>query len=607
MRSNIYFFLFSILCAFSVDSYAQAPSIIWQRTLGTAINEGPNDIVKTLDGNLMMCGRAGDAISGNKSVIGTVWFVKMDTSGNILAQYGFPDIAGKAIQIVRDIKATSDSGVVIIADVNGGATALDYGIMKIDKNGVVQFQKQIMGAVDDVPLYVSQTLDGGFVIGGQSDSFSAFDKSENSNGGDDCWIVKLDALGNIEWENTIGGAASDFAAFVHQYSDSTYMIAGTSNSDISGDKTMNLNGGGDIWVLKLDKNGVILSQYQLGGSATDNTFGFATNAVKDLYIACISQSGISGDKTEASFGGMDYWIVKADSTGSVIWQNTVGGSSNDIPSNMEVDGNGNCIVTGRSLSNMSGEKSENSLGSYDYWVMKIDNTGALVWENTIGGSGLDDSRGIVINGDGSCIVSGTSNSPISGDKNEASFGFVDMWILKIAGPGVAPLPLDLLSFEAKAEQAHISLYWHTENMQQVAGFEVEKSADAKSFSNIGYVKATEASNYSYKDPVILDNNFYRLRMIDQDGKYTYSDVVKVVNTQTVTVTAYPNPAKDQMTIVSSENTFSYEITDRLGNVLMKGIAGASIETISIEQLPVGIYYLKIIAAGGNKTLAISKM
>lgn len=605
MKKRAYLFL--IFCTLSATCYAQAPSVIWQRTLGTASSEGPNDIVKTLDGNLMMCGRAGDAISGNKSVTGQVWFVKMDSSGNILAQYGFPDIAGKAIQIVRDVKATADSGVVMIADVNGGVTTLDYGIMKLDKNGVIQFQKQIIGAVDDVPLYVSQTLDGGFIIAGQSDSYAAYDKTENSNGGDDCWIVKLDALGNIVWDNTIGGASPDFGAFAHQYTDSTYMIGCTSSSGISGDKIMNSIGSSDIWVLKLDKNGTILSQYQVGGSGNDNTIGFATNANKDLYMASISQSGISGDKTEDGYGGSDYWVLKVDSTGSVVWQNTVGGSSNDVVYTIEANAAGNCIVTGRSGSNMSGEKSENSLGSFDYWVMKFDNTGALLWENTVGGSGLDDSRSIVLNDDGSCIVSGTSNSPISGDKNEASFGFVDMWILKIAGPGVSPLPLNLLSFEANNKLSHIDLNWRTANQQQVDGFEIEKSADAKVFSNIGFVKATEENDYKFVDPVITDHCFYRLKMLDQDGKYTYSNVVKIIHTDHANVAVFPNPVQDYLTIVSPENSFSYELMDRIGTIILKGNAARSTEIISLEKLPSGTYYLLVSTGAGHQTLTINKM
>ncbi|MBL0052461.1 MAG: hypothetical protein IPP29_13595 [Bacteroidetes bacterium] len=102
-----------------------------------------------------------------------------------------------------------------------------------------------------------------------------------------------------------------------------------------------------------------------------------------------SSSNISGDKTENSNGTYDYWVVKIDSLGAIVWQNTIGGNSNDELSSITPSPDGGYVLGGYSYSNISGDKTENSNGSYDYWVVKIDSLGAIVWQNTIGGSSDD--------------------------------------------------------------------------------------------------------------------------------------------------------------------------------------------------------------------------
>ena len=104
---------------------------------------------------------------------------------------------------------------------------------------VIEWQNTIGGNNID-PLYsIFQTYDGGYILGGWSFSDSSGDKTEDNLGITDYWIVKTDAAGNIEWENTIGGNIQEYMHTVEQTSDGGYIIAGHSDSDISGDKTEN--------------------------------------------------------------------------------------------------------------------------------------------------------------------------------------------------------------------------------------------------------------------------------------------------------------------------------------------------------------------------------
>ncbi|MBK9319039.1 MAG: T9SS C-terminal target domain-containing protein, partial [Bacteroidetes bacterium] len=141
-----------------------------------------------------------------------------------------------------------------------------------------------------------------------------------------------------------------------------------------------------------------------------------------FILGGISNSNLSGDKIENCLGSYDYWIVKTDSIGSIQWQNTIGGNGLDALTAIRQTADGGYIIGGWSISNISGDKSETCLGSEDYWVVKTDAMGNIQWENTIMGAYIDDLTSIFQITDGGYILGGSSYSNISGDKTENSLG-----------------------------------------------------------------------------------------------------------------------------------------------------------------------------------------
>src|SRR5258707_134026 len=114
----------------------------------------------------------------------------------------------------------------------------------------IEWQNTIGGSDDDEIFAVQQTSDGGYILGGSSYSNISGDKTENCLGGYDYWILKLDSIGNIQWQNTIGGTFDDELYSLQQTSDGGYILGGRSSSDISGDKTENsINGSNDYWII----------------------------------------------------------------------------------------------------------------------------------------------------------------------------------------------------------------------------------------------------------------------------------------------------------------------------------------------------------------------
>ncbi|MBK6640833.1 MAG: hypothetical protein IPG39_06105 [Bacteroidetes bacterium] len=115
---------------------------------------------------------------------------------------------------------------------------------------------------------IIQTLDEGYLLGGTSYSSISGDKNENNNGICDYWIVKTDSLGVIQWENTIGGNGWDDLHAIIQTSDGGYILGGFSDSNISVDKTEGCNGSYDYWIVKTDILGNIQWQNTIGGVGT---------------------------------------------------------------------------------------------------------------------------------------------------------------------------------------------------------------------------------------------------------------------------------------------------------------------------------------------------
>ncbi|MBC8172503.1 MAG: T9SS type A sorting domain-containing protein, partial [Chitinophagales bacterium] len=180
----------------------------------------------------------------------------------------------------------------------------------------IEWQNTIGAYLTENLLDIQQTIDGGYVLGGSSSSNGFEDKTEHTQGGFDYWVVKLDVLGNIEWDNTIGGNSDDNMFSINQTLDGGYILSGTSASDISFDKTENHIGPSyykDYWIVKINESGEIEWQNTIGGDGSDGGVSARQTPDGGYILAGISTSDISGDKTEPVIGGCcsnDYWVVK---------------------------------------------------------------------------------------------------------------------------------------------------------------------------------------------------------------------------------------------------------------------------------------------------------
>lgn len=337
-------------------------------------------------------------------------------------------LGGSEIENAYSIQQTTDGGYIVAGysysnddQVSGNHGMRDIWLIKLDEVGNLEWQRSLGGIGDDEARSVQQTADGGYIVAGYT----------SANGGDvngyiglnDYWIVKLDAVGNIQWQKPLGGSWKEEAYSIQQTTDGGYIVCGRSESnnfDVS-----STHGFYDCWVVKLDASGNIQWERSLGGSGYEEAH-FIRQTSDGGYIIAGSSNSTDGDLT-SSHGEYDAWIVKLDPTGNIEWQKSLGGTATDAATAIQQSTDGGYIVVGSSSSS-DGDATVNH-GSSDYWIVKLDETGNIQWQKSLGGSSDEGPSAVQQTIDGGYIVGGYTKST-DGDVN-GNHGYGDCWLIKL--------------------------------------------------------------------------------------------------------------------------------------------------------------------------------
>jgi hypothetical protein len=346
-------------------------------------------------------------------------------------------LGGSKNESAQAVTKTSDGGYAILGytqsndgDVrNKSNESYDYWLLKFDARNQLQWQKTYGGSDDDRGFDLIQTSDGGFAMLGKSKS-NDLDVSENS-GFDDFWVSKLDSNGSISWEYSYGFAGSDTPNSIIQTRDNGYLLTGVldvSASNGQGDRhaaVRQRHAGGDYWAVKLNSSGVREWSNYYGGSFTDTAYD-AIQTQDNGYII-IGSSDSNDVDISNSKGGYDFWVVKISNTGSLVWEKTFGGSEIDEARAITSSNDGNYLIVGDTRSDDL-NISQNA-GAADLWLIKITPEGTLLWEKTIGGTNFDVGRSVSKTQDNGFLISGSSRS--SDGNLTTNKGLNDAWVLKI--------------------------------------------------------------------------------------------------------------------------------------------------------------------------------
>ena len=243
---------------------------------------------------------------------------------------------------------------------------------------------------------ISKTSDGGFIIGGETISFSA--------GSYDAFLIKTDSNGNEEWNKTFGGSAKDGCRAVKQTDGGGYILAGYADSYGYP--------GHDYWLIRTDENGDELWNYTYGGQSSDAAVSVIQTSDGDFVMAGYSYT--------YSYGGKDVWVVKTDENGNELWNDHYGGIGNDQGMSMVESTDGGYVIAGYTSSFGS--------GGTDMWLVKIDINGGYEWDQCFGGNDDDWAGSIDLTLEGGYII--------SGDTKSYGNGGYDVWVIKTDNNGI---------------------------------------------------------------------------------------------------------------------------------------------------------------------------
>jgi hypothetical protein len=379
----------------------------------------------------------------------------------------------------------------------------DIWMYCVDSAGTIIWQQRHSGFKNDASKSVIATSDGGFLIVGTSESDISCEKSQSEYGYSDFWIVKTDSAGNKLWDKRHGGSnGTDWAFSAFETSDGGFIVGGVSDSQLSGNVTDSIHGIKDAWVIKINSSGI--KQWDNMYGAVNQEYLYDLIGTSDdgyIFTAWLSGNGTypNGDVSQNGHGNDDAWVVKCDSAGMIIWDIVVGGDDTEIFQklffsysgyllalgaldslsdgwnvcdtlvrgkfdcyisiidtstgmtlcdkrfggnqtdeifNITETSDGGYIIAANSKSGISYEKTESNRGLLDYWIVKMDSALNIQWDKTFGGSNDDRLAGVVEVTPGSYIAYGSSKSPISGDKEVPLWGgsvpawMEDIWVIK---------------------------------------------------------------------------------------------------------------------------------------------------------------------------------
>lgn len=470
----------------------------------------------------------------------------------------------------HSVWATTDGGSVIACyspsingDVTGNHGNGDYWVVKLDAAGNIQWQKSLGGSDYDMPHAIQQTSDGGYIVVGESKSIDGDVTGHHGTTSiySDMWVVKLNNLGNLEWQKSLGGSYPEVAYSVQQTIDGGYILAGYSSS-IDGDAIGHLTYNNvDVWIVKINSIGNIIWQKSFGGFSTEVACG-VIQTFDGGYVVAASTSSNSGDVTFL-YGENDYWIIKLDSTGNIQWQKTFGGSYNESLTSIQQTSDGGYIVAGNSQSHdFDVTMHYGSAINYDTWIVKLNAVGNIQWQKTIGGTGGDNANSIQQLADGGYIFAGVSSST-DGDASVNPAAGGNFWIVRLNSNG--------------------NVVWQ----KSVGGTNFDIAKSIRQTIDGGFIVA----GYSYSNNGDVTLHY---------GNPTYPDiwVVKLgsetLSTQEIEnlkISVYPNPTSDNINVSGISSDVEFKIYNPVGQMVSQG--KTKNQSVDVMHLAKGIYFIQL--------------
>jgi len=251
----------------------------------------------------------------------------------------------------------------------------DFHLIKLNQGGEEVWEKYFSGQNHDYLSATVATEEGNFVLAGTTYSGKSLDKKDESKGGSDIWLIRINEFGDEMWQKTIGGVSDEEARAVIQTTDLGFFVAANVQNSAKG------YGSKDILIVKLDKNGGIASQIILGGKGLDEVEKMIPTKDGGALLGIYSRSNVGGSKKTENFGEGDYWIIKLNKEGKLEWEKNFGGKGDDHLRTLALTSSG-FLIGGESRSERSGNKTVGLEEGTDLWLVSLNERGEEIWQKS---------------------------------------------------------------------------------------------------------------------------------------------------------------------------------------------------------------------------------
>jgi len=462
----------------------EPPEIEWNRRYGTPLQDNAYSVVQTEDGGYAIAG-----FTGSFNGPCDFWLVKTNSTGHMQWNRTYHnDYVDRAEALIE----TDDGGYALAGVTGPGSSDRDMWLVKTNSTGHEQWNHKYgySGRRNEYAYSIIQTDDGGYALAGTTEI-----PAQGYRG--DCWLIKIDENGTMEWNQTYGGTwgASDIAYSVVQTDDGGYAMAGLTESFDARS--------GDFWLIKTNQTGHEQWNQTYGGSY-----------LEDAHSMVLTDDGgyaLAGDTESFGAGAPDFpdfWLVKTNRTGHMEWNQTYGGKAVDKAYSIVKTSDGGYAVAGFT-------NDPSGAGDYDSWLVKTNSTGHMEWNKTHGDENYDRTWSMVRTDDGGYALAGYTES----------FGAVngDFWLVKL-GPTrtTATIDIDPDTLNSKSNGQWITAYIELPEKYGVSEIDVSSILLNGSIS-VNPEPPTEVGDYDADSIPDLMVKFERAVVIEWLGTVDYGE------------------------------------------------------------------------------------
>lgn len=642
--------LIGVLILFTGIANAQVPDLLIQATSNASnIRSQTTGVAVDGSGSIYSVGLFSGSVTFGSTTLTSdgdrdIFLVKYDNSGGV---QWVKRAGGTGADVPNGIAVSGDD-VYITGYISAGtanfntpsapgsnelipAGSDDIFLAKYDGSGNFQWARRAGGTSSDIAYGVSASGSAVYITGYFSTTANFNTPSTpgsneiSSTGGSDIFLAKFDNTGTFQWAVRAGGSSQDFSYGVAEAGNDVYITGYFRNTATFGTSTSIASAGdNDIFLAKYTSTGTFVWARRGGGTAGDTGLGIAITNTGVCITGWLSPgpSGISNFNTpsasgsnEITTGGANINILVAqfDFNGNFQWARRGGGSGAAAGYGVAVSGS-DIYVTGyfRNVANFNnpsafGSNEVQSAGGtlQDMFLAKYSDTGTF--QKAIRGGGSQEDYGWSVAASGSDIYVGGNFRQTANFNNPSASGSNELSTIAIPGDAfvavysIAALPIELLSFKGQHTERGNLLTWTTASETQNKGFDIETSKDGIRFDKIGFVDGngtrSQVQNYRFEDSSPLESAgkvvYYRLKQLDFDGNFDYSNIISIYTNSKNLAGVFPNRGRGIFTLTGVKNIEdeTFTIVNSVGQTLPVNIQNNG--QFDMSSFPPGIYYLRI--------------